>query len=70
MWGRGLKRCPCQFGPGNGVAPHVGAWIETSANTLLSLSPGSPPMWGRGLKLEFIMHRPRQHRRPLCGGVD
>ena len=53
MWVRGLKllyrkatiRC-------YHVAPHVGAWIETSSNRMLWLHTLSHPMWVRGLKHE------------------
>ena len=52
MWVRGLKR-------GNGyndqghlhVAPHVGAWIETSFSQSYLDERESHPMWVRGLKL-------------------
>ena len=33
------------------VAPHVGAWIETSLMSLITELSKSHPMWVRGLKL-------------------
>ena len=34
-----------------GVAPRVGAWIETGyCEMLKKFLSGSPPAWGRGLK--------------------
>ena len=53
------------------VAPHAGAWIETAEykNAVDVLT--SPPMRGRGLKLESLgpddLDIPG---RPPCGGVD
>ena len=53
MWVRGLKLYSHVARRSNGVAPHVGAWIETEKD--LSGRAGrqkSHPMWVRGLKLE------------------
>ncbi len=36
-----------------GVAPRVGAWIETEARTAHGQGSLSPPAWGRGLKLAY-----------------
>ena len=54
MWVRGLKRLS-EGGRGRGtrVAPYVGAWIETSLNSLRLVSNMSHPMWVRGLKHSF-----------------
>ena len=52
MWVRGLK-LPRHFANVyyDYVAPHVGAWIETSRQTVHRESVESHPMWVRGLKL-------------------
>ena len=51
-WGRGLKLNDTGFACTKlKVAPHVGAWIETVAQVILSTGSTSPPTWGRGLKL-------------------
>ena len=34
------------------VAPHVGAWIETTRTSELFMELMSLPMWERGLKLQ------------------
>ena len=51
MWVRGLKH---SVGDGiqwqEGVAPHVGAWIETAQVSGTSYKVWSHPMWVRGLK--------------------
>ena len=51
MWERGLKQPDrCQDCPLLGVAPHVGAWIETCLRLCLYRELKSLPMWERGLK--------------------
>ena len=48
---RGLKPPhPCCKSPACWVAPHAGAWIETSANSSLAALLASHPMRVRGLK--------------------
>ena len=37
----------------DGVAPRVGAWIETSTEKDIDLKEMSLPVWERGLKLTF-----------------
>ena len=71
MWVRGLKRRRhlwCHLH--RQVAPHVGAWIETS----LAPQPLDPwrshPMWVRGLKHHTEPLRPPRQRRTPCGCVD
>ena len=56
MWVRGLKH-PLRpvYHSGHSVAPHVGAWIETSALWRASSAAcRSHPMWVRGLKREWF----------------
>jgi len=51
-WGRGLKLYELKRPAGGpGVAPRVGAWIETEVHTRRIVERQSPPAWGRGLKL-------------------
>ena len=51
MWVRGLKRHLRSPSAAWGVAPYVGAWIETSMVRLMASAFGeSHPMWVRGLK--------------------
>ena len=52
MRGRGLKLTQDQGIIGiSSVAPHAGAWIETtSLNRQVKYGVASPPMRGRGLK--------------------
>ena len=50
MRGRGLKLEEKELRVLVGVAPHAGAWIETSAWRRLRRRKPSPPMRGRGLK--------------------
>ena len=51
MWVRGLKLRKPMYRPClPGVAPHVGAWIETSRPCATVCLPTSHPMWVRGLK--------------------
>ena len=58
MWGRGLKQGQDDASTAkDGVAPHVGAWIETPIPLRRWPKLPSPPMWGRGLK-----HHPPQGR--------
>ena len=57
MWVRGLKLSTKQrrYDLTTKVAPHVGAWIETSLYCCLILdSIESHPMWVRGLKQRSI----------------
>ena len=52
MWERGLKQGErLSLVRRRGVAPHVGAWIETPSTMIQSLMGKSLPMWERGLKL-------------------
>ncbi len=54
-WVRGLKRRSRQgIADCQGVAPHVGAWIETFVGGLVSVDEVSHPTWVRGLKLPLI----------------
>ena len=39
------------------VAPHVGAWIETQTDGQRTKLFKSPPTWGRGLKLVYLLKR-------------
>jgi len=51
MRGRGLKRFRINRGDRpEKVAPHAGAWIETTQTRQPLGTPWSPPMRGRGLK--------------------
>ena len=51
-WGRGLKRVGLGVDVADdGVAPFVGAWIETRSPSAALPSFVSLPSWGRGLKL-------------------
>ena len=51
MWVRGLKHYPDDRTRGpTAVAPHVGAWIETSIFLSSIIINQSHPMWVRGLK--------------------
>ena len=51
MWVRGLKhRLLYPLIKQKHVAPHVGAWIETSHYFKIRLKMTSHPMWVRGLK--------------------
>ena len=49
-WGRGLKQDISKQRQRVGVAPRVGAWIETDPSACLMAAARSPPAWGRGLK--------------------
>ena len=52
MWARGLKHQQKRIVHQHiGVAPHVGAWIETQKKTNQFNQSQSRPMWARGLKL-------------------
>ena len=55
-WVRGLKRAYCvTMHPDKGVAPYVGAWIETSCRPVNKADIAwSHPTWVRGLKLITI----------------
>ena len=55
MWVRGLKQrlyiISCSV---SGVAPYVGAWIETNGSKITVVIPNqSHPMWVRGLKQTY-----------------
>ncbi len=52
------------------VAPHAGAWIETTPSCHDWLALMSPPMRGRGSKLRPCASLPCGAGRPPCGGVD
>ena len=71
MWVRGLKLLlvvlEMQLNP---VAPHVGAWIETSTDLYGIPDTTSHPMWVRGLKLGGIASAQGQFSRTPCGCVD
>ena len=49
-WVRGLKLSTCDNWKSRGVAPYVGAWIETDLDINVTISGGSHPTWVRGLK--------------------
>ena len=50
-WVRGLKQKSFPHrGTGSGVAPLVGAWIETDDDALKYIKRESHPSWVRGLK--------------------
>ena len=52
MWVRGLKQGVLRGTPVHlKVAPHVGAWIETTLKKEDEYFKKSHPMWVRGLKL-------------------
>ena len=53
MWVRGLKQGHehRELGAG-GVAPRVGAWIETTTIACREVCSRSHPVWVRGLKLK------------------
>ncbi len=71
MRGRGLKPHTRSLFFGKvSVAPHAGAWIETSNLSLLHPRPLSPPMRGRGLKRICCRFFQPADCRPPCGGVD
>ncbi len=71
MQGRGLKLLLTYLSPFPPyVAPHAGAWIETSSFSLASCLFSSPLMQGRGLKLLLAGQLHGQQRRPSCRGVD
>ena len=56
VWVRGLKHSNESRGiKRSGVAPRVGAWIETQSVATLAASMMSHPVWVRGLKL-YIVH--------------
>ena len=51
MWERGLKHGEvCRRIAEHGVAPRVGAWIETPRMEETAMRNGSLPVWERGLK--------------------
>ena len=52
------------------VAPHVGAWVETSFVAGDGEEFESPPTWGRGLKHYTSKYKKTPFaRRPPRGGV-
>ena len=55
MWERGLKLRLNVQPSAVSVAPHVGAWIETSVAIVAQSQDVSLPMWERGLKLQFAL---------------
>ena len=65
MWERGLKpNIEYLEMRVNAVAPHVGAWIETTRKMFMAYSATSLPMWERGLKRPRHYHY-RQDQRSL-----
>ena len=52
------------------VAPHAGAWIETSRLHLLQRHKVSHPMRVRGLKPKYLRNRVYDICRTPCGCVD
>ena len=71
-WARGLKqRHLLQHLGERVVAPHVGAWIETSkSNKKLMREQMSRPTWARGLKLGLQVERFGESGRAPRGRVD
>ena len=53
-----------------GVAPRVGAWIETPAVETLAASMMSHPVWVRGLKPQKYIIFALSNSRTPCGCVD
>ena len=51
------------------VAPHAGAWVETSLRVYGSGRSWSRPMRARGLKPQSPAIHPRLLRRAPCGRV-
>ena len=71
MWVRGLKQPEFDnLGKQPIVAPHVGAWIETSNFETFMKSYWSHPMWVRGLKLMVLLLMVLLLSRTPCGCVD
>ena len=72
MWGRGLKphvhtTIEAKFR----VAPHVGAWIETSTRAIAREKVLVAPHVGAWIEtLSCGQPYPSFQRRPPCGGVD
>ena len=55
VWARGLKLCLSFVGALSiGVAPRVGAWIETKSVYFITLTYKSRPVWARGLKPQKV----------------
>ncbi len=67
MWARGLKLFDVRLYDYSGyVAPHVGAWIETTAKAKPAIKHWSRPMWARGLKHEVVKANAEQRKsRPM-----
>ena len=70
MWVRGLKHFDTFEVTQFYVAPHVGAWIETSLAVKIERSAQSHPMWVRGLKLSVRREVTSPTSRTPCGCVD
>ena len=69
--GRGLKRYPARpCAAVSTVAPHRGAWIETTRACGARTELASPLTEGRGLKLHRGGRRDRRRGRPSQRGVD
>ena len=71
MWERGLKLVLLvkELYP-VGVAPHVGAWIETINCLNFGICSESLPMWERGLKPSEPWAAGHACGRSPCGSVD
>ena len=71
MRGRGLKqRERGELQPATEVAPHAGAWIETSTSVKPKSFVESPPHAGAWIETPPESSPGRKRRRPPCGGVD
>ena len=69
-WGRGLKLKELSYIKLlRGVAPHVGAWIETGIFSLMNPNTTRSPLtWGRGLKHLFCWLPSEIGQSPLTWG--
>ena len=71
MWERGLKHGEvCRRIAEHGVAPRVGAWIETPRMEETAMRNGSLPVWERGLKPPIRIELSELGGRSPCGSVD
>ncbi len=71
MQGRGSQRRHGNAGTlRKPVAPHAGAWIETSSVSRATMRCASPLMQGRGSKHHWLEARWLPVSRPSCRGVD
>ena len=70
MRGRGSKPTRHRNLATDRVAPHAGAWIETSHASPTRRGARSPPMRGRGSKHAADHLTGSSPGRPPCGGVD